>query len=221
LDDDEVSNLANNEVRNIDIPNRGVNIINESGLYNLIFRSRKPEARAFRKWVTAEVLPAIRKTGSYAVPSAKAFVPFRPKDADEMRELRLLAENGLLSRKDIRFLYLGGVNPLNKERPLDRKQRETSLEECIARRLQFTGNIKDSVGIRALYEWYCARESQPVGRTMFTRYIKANYEIAESVKFVAGHTVRVFLGCKLLREPVEQPDSGQVAAKDVGEGFHR
>jgi prophage antirepressor-like protein len=44
-----------------------MNIINESGLYNLIFRSNKPEARAFRKWVTSEVLPAIRKQGFYAL----------------------------------------------------------------------------------------------------------------------------------------------------------
>lgn len=43
-------------------------IINESGLYNLIFRSRKPEAKKFRKWVTAEVLPSIRKTGMYVEP---------------------------------------------------------------------------------------------------------------------------------------------------------
>lgn len=41
------------------------NIINESGLYALILRSRKPEARRFRKWVTSEVLAAIRKTGAY------------------------------------------------------------------------------------------------------------------------------------------------------------
>lgn len=40
-------------------------IISESGLYNLIFRSNKPEANAFRKWVTATVLPEIRKTGGY------------------------------------------------------------------------------------------------------------------------------------------------------------
>lgn len=40
-------------------------VINESGLYNLIFRSRKEEARAFRRWVTHEVLPQIRRTGSY------------------------------------------------------------------------------------------------------------------------------------------------------------
>ena len=42
-------------------------IINESGMYSLIFRSRKPEAKKFRKWVTEEVLPSIRKTGSYSV----------------------------------------------------------------------------------------------------------------------------------------------------------
>ncbi|MCG4258027.1 BRO-N domain-containing protein [Acetobacter senegalensis] len=46
-----------------------MSIINESGLYNLIFTSRKPEARRFRKWVTGEVLPAIRKTGSFGLPS--------------------------------------------------------------------------------------------------------------------------------------------------------
>ena len=42
-------------------------VINESGLYSLVLTSRKPEAKAFKKWVTSEVLPAIRKTGSYAV----------------------------------------------------------------------------------------------------------------------------------------------------------
>lgn len=48
-----------------------MNVVNESGLYNLIFTSRKPEAKRFRKWVTGEVLPAIRKTGSYALPTSK------------------------------------------------------------------------------------------------------------------------------------------------------
>ena len=40
-------------------------VINESGLYSLILRSRKAEAKVFKKWVTSEVLPAIRKTGAY------------------------------------------------------------------------------------------------------------------------------------------------------------
>ncbi|MBS7705189.1 BRO-N domain-containing protein [Chelatococcus asaccharovorans] len=42
----------------------------ESGLYKLIMRSDKPEARAFQDWVTREVLPAIRKTGSYVLQGA-------------------------------------------------------------------------------------------------------------------------------------------------------
>lgn len=43
--------------------------VNESGLYALIFKSRKPEAKAFKRWVTHEVLPSIRKAGSYGKPA--------------------------------------------------------------------------------------------------------------------------------------------------------
>ena len=56
--------------------------VNESGLYGLIFLSRKPEAKAFRKWVTNEVLPSIRRTGAYSVcPTQRPTLPapkFRP-----------------------------------------------------------------------------------------------------------------------------------------------
>ena len=50
------------------LPGNSKNIvfINESGLYSLIMRSEKPEAKTFKKWVTSEVLPKIRKTGSYS-----------------------------------------------------------------------------------------------------------------------------------------------------------
>lgn len=44
---------------------QGMASVNESGLYALVFKSRKPEAKKFRKWITSEVLPAIRKTGVY------------------------------------------------------------------------------------------------------------------------------------------------------------
>ena len=47
--------------------NRKVNVINESGLYSLIFGSQLPAAKKFRKWVTSEVLPSIRKHGYYSV----------------------------------------------------------------------------------------------------------------------------------------------------------
>lgn len=49
------------------INSNGMKFINESGLYTLIARSNKPEARKFQRWVTSEVLPSIRKTGSYGI----------------------------------------------------------------------------------------------------------------------------------------------------------
>lgn len=47
--------------------NQEMTIVSEAGLYSLILRSRKPEAKSFKRWVTHEVLPSIRKTGVYAV----------------------------------------------------------------------------------------------------------------------------------------------------------
>lgn len=51
--------------------NRDVTIINESGLYSLIIKSKLPNAKRFKRWVTSEVLPSIRKTGSYQVPMSQ------------------------------------------------------------------------------------------------------------------------------------------------------
>ena len=48
--------------------NRNMTVINESGLYSLILSSKLPTAKKFKRWVTSEVLPAIRKTGSYKTP---------------------------------------------------------------------------------------------------------------------------------------------------------
>lgn len=58
LDDDERANLKLGRQGN-------TNVVNEYGLYNLVLTSRKPEAKAFKRWITHEVIPAIRKTGSY------------------------------------------------------------------------------------------------------------------------------------------------------------
>lgn len=50
--------------------NREMIVVNEPGLYSLILGSRKPEAKAFKRWVTHDILPAIRKTGRYAAPGS-------------------------------------------------------------------------------------------------------------------------------------------------------
>ena len=62
LDDDEVTKLDLGGLSGES------NIINESGLYNVILRSDKPQAKAFKRWVTHEILPSIRQTGGYNLP---------------------------------------------------------------------------------------------------------------------------------------------------------
>lgn len=67
LDDDERDGVALNDPMGRP---QELTIINESGLYSLVLSSRKAEAKTFKRWVTHDVLPAIRKTGSYEAPSA-------------------------------------------------------------------------------------------------------------------------------------------------------
>lgn len=87
LDDDEITNLRNSEVWNQ--PGRAPLIISEPGLYKLIMRSRKPEAKEFQRWVTHEVLPSIRRTGGY--------IPTSESDSDE----DIMARAVLVAQKTI------------------------------------------------------------------------------------------------------------------------
>lgn len=82
--------------------NQQMTVINESGLYNVILRSDKPEAKPFRKWVTSEVLPAIRKTGTYNVPNKQ----------DKSIEIK---ERNSRVRLSNQFLKLAKVDTLSTE----------------------------------------------------------------------------------------------------------
>lgn len=64
-----VSRLDTDERAMLNIGRQGrTNVVNEYGLYNLVLASRKPEAKAFKRWITHEVIPAIRKHGGYLTP---------------------------------------------------------------------------------------------------------------------------------------------------------
>jgi prophage antirepressor-like protein len=71
--------------------------VSESGLYSLIFTSRKPEAKRFRKWIASEVLPSIRKTGGYQIPEG-GFIGLK---GDEVDYERWLLERALLDAQII------------------------------------------------------------------------------------------------------------------------
>ena len=61
---------------------QNMTIINESGLYSLVLASKLPQAKAFKRWVTSEVLPQIRKTGGY--------IPLKDKDGRELSDLEIM-----------------------------------------------------------------------------------------------------------------------------------
>lgn len=68
VDNEDKQVIQRSENATLEIPNRGMTIINESGLYSLILSSKLETAKAFKRWVTAEVLPSIRKHGEYVSP---------------------------------------------------------------------------------------------------------------------------------------------------------
>ena len=75
--DDEDKKL--NDKTSSSFGQRGAHLINESGLYALIVASKLPAAKKFKRWVTSEVLPAIRKTGSYTVPKLEKNPKYRTR----------------------------------------------------------------------------------------------------------------------------------------------
>ena len=68
-------------------------LINESGVYSLVLYSRLPQAKAFKRWVTSEVLPQIRKTGGY--------IPLKDKDGRELSDLEIMCRATLILKRSL------------------------------------------------------------------------------------------------------------------------
>ena len=112
LDEDEVSNLRTTEI-GPEFGGKAPLIVSEAGLYSLILKSRKPEAKAFKRWITHEVIPAIRKTGGYHVPqspeeqmaqgllAAQKLLAEKDKRIEEMRPKEIFADAVSVSKTDI------------------------------------------------------------------------------------------------------------------------
>lgn len=104
---------------------REMTIINESGLYSLILSSKLPTAKKFKRWVTSEVLPAIRKTGSYQL----------PKTPEELLSLTVQATNHLTKRmntveEDIDFLMNKSEVDEKQRFKLQKARNKRAIEVC-------------------------------------------------------------------------------------------
>lgn len=123
---DAVADLEQNELASVKATSGGqrreMNVVSESGLYVLIFKSRKPEAKVFRRWVTSEVLPTLRKTGKYEMQkvSSESIQPPLPgeivaREFKAMHELAKLCEfegNQALLKADKAVKKLHNISPL-------------------------------------------------------------------------------------------------------------
>jgi len=73
--------------------NPNMTVVNEPGLYTLILSSRKPEAKAFKRWITHEVIPTIRKTGGYMTDSLLERIQKEPAVIVEFAQALILEKN--------------------------------------------------------------------------------------------------------------------------------
>lgn len=96
-EDRKILTAQNYQNGTFEIPNRGLTIINESGLYALIFGSKLESAKRFKHWVTSEILPSIRKHGGYIAGQegmsdeqllAKAFMVAQSKIAENQKQIK-------------------------------------------------------------------------------------------------------------------------------------
>ena len=90
VDEEDKLQIAKHDLQNYDdIGTKGAIVINESGLYSLVLRSKLPQAKKFRRWVTSEVLPQIRQTGGY--------IPIKEEDD----ELTIMSKAFMIAQKTI------------------------------------------------------------------------------------------------------------------------
>ena len=145
LDDDEKGVVTTDTLGG----RQELNFVSESGLYNLIFQSRKPEAKKFRKWVTAELLPQLRKRGSYTMPGSKQGNLFATESLAELyayarkvqhegavwvsladvNTLTGASSNSGTTRKAQRFAAMGKAQKLGNGSPQRWYIREDALSE--------------------------------------------------------------------------------------------
>ena len=123
VDDEDRQNYQNGT-----FGNRGVTVINESGLYSLILSSKLPQAKEFKRWVTSEVLPAIRKQGG-----------FIREDLDEDAFIALFT--GQKKLREQQATMLQDIDYLKSEQPIHPSYAKSLLKKRKARVVACLGGI--------------------------------------------------------------------------------
>ena len=121
-----INRLEDDERAKFNLGRQGsANVVNEYGLYNLVLASRKPEAKAFKRWITHEVLPAIRKTGGYIAGSEKM------SDAELMAKAVLVAQ-ATIKERDARIAELETETTVQRQAIADFKPTQEYVDKILA-----------------------------------------------------------------------------------------
>ena len=143
-------------------------IINESGLYSLILSSKLPTAKRFKRWVTAEVLPTLRKTGSYSLAPIEPAVPRRVLNADDYLRASAIVSTCRNERLPyvLHYLTAGGFEPprIADKGPVDESAHAVRLIREAQERGLSPAQIGKITGLDLTYvDRYTRGQSFPVG----------------------------------------------------------
>ncbi|MBR4320259.1 MAG: phage antirepressor KilAC domain-containing protein [Oscillospiraceae bacterium] len=183
VDEEDRQIFQTSQNGNFEIPNRGVYIINESGLYSLILLSKLPSAKAFKRWVTSEVLPTIRKTGGYVSNEElfmETYLPFADESVKELFRLNLTVIRQLNEK-------------IEQDKPLVDFANHVSASENLIdmgtmAKFAKKGNV--SIGRTRLFKWLRKKGILMSNNLPYQRYIEAGYfEVKESVREFPTGTV--------------------------------
>lgn len=120
---------------------REVIAVNEPGLYSLVLGSRKPEAKAFKRWITHEVIPAIRRTGSYTVPNMskelRAIFVLDHRTVEHEQRITALEENMVVDysqqcalKTQVNAVVIQALGGINTPAYSDKNVRSRTYSEC-------------------------------------------------------------------------------------------
>lgn len=205
-----VSRLDDDERANFKLGRQGnTNIVNEYGLYNLVLASRKPTAKTFKRWITHDVIPAIRKTGRYAInmeDDLKAERIATMKRNAKVREANLwvkLAQEGNETFKQVCRTYAANVLAEREILALPKVEEKTYTATEIGKILGISANtvgkIANANGLKtAEYGEYFHDKSRYSNKEVesfryyenaidaFQKIIKMNEDIKTAVKAAKG-----------------------------------
>lgn len=184
VDDEDKRLVKVGEIPTLETSNFGAYIINESGLYSLILGSRLPSAKKFKRWVTSEVLPAIRKTGGYKLPQTYSEALRALADESERVE-KLLIENNEMKPKAEFFDAVAG------------SKTAISLGD-VAKILAIP-----KVGRNKLFEILRDRDILQNNNLPYQKYIDAGYFRIIEQKYNVGDEVRISLKTLVYQKGVD------------------